>query len=159
MRQRSLRPGSDTPNVIAHPPLIYGAGFLIGYALDEWLGLSFGIGRAVALGWIFVAGGLGLALWAVWHFRRAGTHVSTSKSAITLVTDGPYIVSRNPIYVALTLVYFGVASLCDAPIALAVLFPVLMAMHLGVVLREEAHLERRFGEAYRAYAARTKRYV
>jgi protein-S-isoprenylcysteine O-methyltransferase Ste14 len=154
-----LKEHADSPRVVAHPPLIYGAGFLVGLALDFWLGWSFGVGEAVKLGWLLVAGGLLLAGWSVWHLRKAGTGIPTNRPATVIVTDGPYLVSRNPIYAALTAIHIGLASLLDAPAALLALVPVLAVMHRGVILREEAYLEAKFGAPYRAYRARTRRYL
>ena len=149
----------DSPPVVMHPPVIFGLSFLIGYALDVWWGWSFGVGPAIVLGWLLLAGGFAMAVWCFWHLRRAGTNVPTNKPALVLVTDGPYRTSRNPIYVALTAVYIGLASLLDAPAALLMLLAALPMLHFGVVLREEQYLAAKFGEPYRDYFARTKRYI
>lgn len=149
----------DSPNVIALPPVIYGAGFALGYACDRWLGWSFGVGPATALGWLLIGGGVMLAIWAAWHFRRAGTNIPPHQPATALVTGGPYRATRNPMYVALAVVYIGLAAVLDAPAALLGLGAILPLMHHGVVLREEAYLEAKFGDAYTRYKQATKRYL
>jgi len=149
----------DSPRVIIHPPVIYGAGFIIGYALDFWWGWSFGVGEATGLGWLLVIGGLALALWGIWHFRRAGTSVPTHRPATALVVEGPYRVTRNPVYMALNAIYLGLCALLDAPAALLMLLGILPLMHYGVVLREERYLEAKFGEDYRQFKQATKRYL
>ena len=153
------RADEDSPDVLAPPPAIYGLGFLVGYALDVWWGWSFGVGEATGIGLVPIVGGFALALWCFVHFRRAGTAVPTNKTTTALVTDGPYQVTRNPIYAALTAVYLGLCAIVDAPAALLGLVAVLPLMHYGVVLREERYLEAEFGDEYVAFAARTKRYV
>lgn len=155
---RLMKEHPDSPKVIAHPPFIFGAGFLAGVLLNYWAGLSFGVGEMTKIGWLFVAGGMGIAGWAAWSLSRAGTGIPTHLPATALVTAGPYLTTRNPIYIGLTLAYLGLASLLDAPLTLAVLPFVLAVLHKGVVLREEAYLETKFGEPYREYMARTKRY-
>ena len=155
----SLKHDADSPPVIAHPPVIYGVGFLVGYACNIWWGWSFGIGDAIALGWALIAGGFGLALWCFWYFLRAGTGIPTNKTTTKLVVTGPYRATRNPIYVALTCVYIGLASVLDAPALLLVLLIILPVMHSGVVLREEQYLTAKFGEPYEQYMRVTKRYL
>ncbi len=148
----------DSPKVIAHPPIIFAAGFLIGLLLNNVANLSFGLGDAIKLGWIFIVGGVGIAGWAAWVMSAAGTGIPTNVPATELVVKGPFLRTRNPIYIGLTLAYLGLASLMDAPLALLMMPVILMVMHAGVVLREEAYLEQKFGEAYTDYCAKTKRY-
>ncbi len=71
----------------------------------------------------------------------------------------PFRRSRNPLYVALTLMYVGLALLTNSLWVLALLVPVLLILHYGVVRREERYLEAKFGEAYRGYRARVRRYL
>mgnify|MGYP005700455287 FL=1 len=126
--------------------------------LNNVANLSFGLGDAIKLGWIFIVGGVGIAGWAAWVMSAAGTGIPTNVPATELVVKGPFLRTRNPIYIGLTLAYLGLASLMDAPLALLMMPVILMVMHAGVVLREEAYLEQKFGEAYTDYCAKTKRY-
>ena len=75
-----------------------------------------------------------------------------------LVRGGPYAFSRNPMYVAATAVYLGVALVADAAWALLLLPAVLLATHL-VVVREERSLSTRFGDGFRSYRASVRRYL
>lgn len=92
-------------------------------------------------------------------FRRAGTHVAPGQPAAALVTAGPYRFTRNPIYIGFVLVYFGLSIVLTSVWILLLLLPVVLILQRGVVLREEAYLERKFGEAYRAYTARVPRWL
>jgi protein-S-isoprenylcysteine O-methyltransferase Ste14 len=148
----------DSPKVIALPPVIYAIGFLAGYACNLWWDWSFGIGKAVALGWVLVIGAGLLALWAAWHFHRAGTNIHPTEPTTALVIADPYLATRNPMYLALATVHIGLSALLDAPVALLALLVILPLMHWGVVLREEAYLEAKFGEAYLRYKQASKRY-
>jgi protein-S-isoprenylcysteine O-methyltransferase Ste14 len=149
----------DSPAVVALPPVVYGLGFLIGYACNLWWGWSFGVGEATALGWLLVGGGGLLAIWAALHFRRAGTAIPPHMPTTAIVDSGPYRATRNPMYVALAVVHIGLAAALDAPAALLALAVILPVMHWGVVLREEAYLEAKFGEAYSWYKQKVKRYL
>ena len=81
------------------------------------------------------------------------------KPATALATAGPYRVSRNPIYLALTLFYLGVGLAAGSLWVVVLAGPALLVMHLGVVRREERYLERRFGAAYLDYARRVRRWI
>ena len=103
--------------------------------------------------------GAGVMAMAMRGFKAAGTNVQTVLPATALVTTGIYARSRNPIYVALTTIYLGLALALNAVWALGLLVPVLVVMHYGVIRREERYLERKFGDAYRDYSARVRRWL
>ena len=100
---------------------------------------------------------LGVALAAVATHAAADVELERPDR---LVTSGPYALSRNPMYVAWTLVYAGAATLTGSGRTWALLPLVATAVH-GTVLREERSLADNptLGAAYRDYRARTRRYV
>lgn len=106
-----------------------------------------------AAAWPVLGTGLLVVRWAV---RSVGGEDIENPSQ--LVTTGPYRFSRNPMYVAWTLIYVGVALLVNTVWMLVVLPPVAVASHL-TVLREERSLEARFGDEYRAYRRAVRRYL
>jgi protein-S-isoprenylcysteine O-methyltransferase Ste14 len=81
------------------------------------------------------------------------------KPTTALVTEGPFRYSRNPIYVALTLLYVGVALLINALWILLLIVPAVLVLRYGVIAREEAYLARKFGDAYRQYMAQVRRWL
>ncbi len=68
-----------------------------------------------------------------------------------LVTDGIFRFSRNPMYVALTLLYSGIGAWVNSLWIVLCLAPVLVVMHQGVIRREERYLEDKFGDEYLGY--------
>jgi len=152
----------DHAGVIAPPPVIFGSGLALGLAADwiaptglaAFLASQLRVGLAAAL----IASALTLAAVAVIQFRRARTHLEPWRPTTALITGGVYRLSRNPIYVALTLLYAGIAVAAASGWALAFLIPVLLVMEFGVVRREERYLETKFGETYRAYKAQVRRW-
>jgi protein-S-isoprenylcysteine O-methyltransferase Ste14 len=110
-----------------------------------------GAGRAVGV--VLVLAGVALAAWAV----RAAADVDLVRPG-RLVRGGPYEFSRNPMYLAWTLAYAGVALVAGSVWPLLLLPAVMVATHVSVV-REERALERRFGPAYAAYKASVRRYL
>ncbi|HEX2031146.1 MAG TPA: isoprenylcysteine carboxylmethyltransferase family protein [Actinomycetota bacterium] len=148
------------PGVIAPPPLIYLVGLALGFGLEallpspalpgvvRWVLGTALLALAVALGGAFVS-----------SFQRARTPIDVRKPARTLVTEGPFRLSRNPGYVAMVLAYAGTALITGTLWTFATLVPTLVVVDRGVIRREERHLEKRFGEEYRRYKARTRRWL
>ena len=90
--------------------------------------------------------------------KRAGTNLRPDRPATVVVTDGPFRFSRNPLYLSLIALYLGITLLFDAFWPLVTLAPALAVMHWGAVLRKEQYLEAKFGDEYRAYKARVRRW-
>jgi len=154
---------TDYADVTVKPPLLFGGALALGYVLSLYWPLGPGLASpnalAVTVGLAFIAGGFALAIFSVRAFRRAGTKVVPGQPATALVTTGPYRVTRNPIYLGFVLVYFGLSIVLTSVWVLLLLFPVLVILQRGVVAREEVYLERKFGDAYRAYKARVPRWL
>ena len=150
----------DAPGVVAPPPLIYAGGLALGFGLDALLP-SASVPRAVRapLGWALVVAGLGLLVSFLTAFRRARTPVDPREATTAIVTTGPYRLSRNPAYLGMALVYAGIAVLSEALWAFAALVVTLIVVDRGVIAREERYLQRKFGEEYLRYRARTRRWL
>jgi protein-S-isoprenylcysteine O-methyltransferase Ste14 len=93
------------------------------------------------------------------NFSCAATPVQGTKPTRVLVTRGIHGWSRNPIYLGMFLVYGGIGIAVRSPWILILLLPLAVTIRYGVVAREEAYLERRFGNAYRDYKARVRRWL
>ncbi len=90
---------------------------------------------------------------------KHGTNVNPTQPATTIVETGPFRFTRNPLYVGLTIIYVGLSLALNTWWSLFLLIPVWIVMHLFVVRREEAYLERKFGETYLTYKRRVRRYL
>jgi protein-S-isoprenylcysteine O-methyltransferase Ste14 len=156
MRDPARRPGT-----LILPPLPYALALYAGWRLDrDWQTLPLDLGRLNALlGWPLVAAGLALFAWTLLTFRRHHTTVNPYQAASHLCTGGPFVYSRNPIYLGDWLIFAGVTLLLSSlwPLAFAPLIWALL--RYGVIRHEEAHLEARFGDAYRAYLAQVRRWL
>lgn len=157
---------SGTAGVIARPPLLFLAALALGFALDHLLRLPFPISRTGWAHWISAVNAgvlilLGIAIFAasVRNFSRAATPVQGTRPTRALVTTGIHGWSRNPIYLAMFLVYVGIGLVVRSPWILILALPLVITIHHGVVVPEEAYLERRFGDAYRDYKARVSRWL
>lgn len=153
-------PHADRVGVIAPPPLIYAVVFALGYALDRSYPVSLRPDASARwLGWAIFAAGLCVLALGGAYLHRAGTPVSPYRPSTTLVTAGPYRYSRNPLYIALTLAYLGAAVVVNTVWPVMLLPGLLLVMQWGVISREERYLERRFGDEYRRYRARVRRWL
>jgi len=152
---------SDTANVLIRPPVAWGLAILVGFVLDwiEPLPFMSTEDLAVWLGAIIFALALALAFWAIATMTRAGSNVPTNRPTTTIVESGPYRFSRNPIYLGFGLGLVGLAVTFDTLWLLVTLVPFALVIRYAVVAREEAYLERKFGDVYRRYRARVRRWL
>ena len=154
---------STGPGVPFPPPLLFIAGFLLGWWLDtrlEFLIHGTGAGPIqVGLGFALVGVGFLVMLWGITTFLSARTAVMPMSPARSIVVTGPYRFTRNPMYVGLTVAYVGIALLVNMAWPLVTLPAVLIALRLFVIAREERHLRQAFPEAYAAYCARVRRWL
>lgn len=153
----------DNPGVIAPPPLIYLVGLLAGVTLHKAL-LARLLPSLPRLPRLAVGSALlGLAGTIVnFAFRlmiQKKTNVDPRLPATTLVKEGPFRFTRNPLYLSMTLFFIGLSILFDALGSLLVLPFVLSVMRRGVIDREERYLERKFGKQYLQYKSRVRRWL
>jgi len=93
------------------------------------------------------------------YLPPAGTQIQTHKPSTTIVAHGPYAVTRNPIYLGMVLGQVGLAIGFDSLWILIMLVPFSFVLRHGVIAREEAYLERKFGRVYLDYKSRTRRWI
>jgi protein-S-isoprenylcysteine O-methyltransferase Ste14 len=156
---------SDTAvaGVIARPPFLYLACLVLGFALDRLLPLPLAFSEAPLIRWTGGGGliliGVAIAAAGVRNFSRAATPVPSNQPVRALVTTGIHGWSRNPIYIGMSLLYAGIGIIARSPWVLILALPLVIILRYGVVAREEAYLEERFGDAYRDYRARVRRWL
>ncbi|MCZ6661345.1 MAG: isoprenylcysteine carboxylmethyltransferase family protein, partial [Actinobacteria bacterium] len=115
------------------------------------------IGHAV--GWPLVVAGVLLSEWSKRTMLRAGVDPHPHEPTTAIVATGPYAVSRNPMYVFATVVYVGIAFVVNAFWPIVFLPFGIALLYYGVIAREESYMERVFGDEYRQYKARVRRWV
>ena len=148
------------PGIRLPPPVIYLAALFTGIVLNSLWAMS-----PLPDSWRYIVGSLLIVVNVLImppvlrRFRRAGTTFDVRKAASVLITDGPYRFSRNPSYVALTLLYLGVGIILNNGWIWLLVVPVLLVMDLRVVRKEERHLETKFGEDYLRYKAAVRRWL
>ena len=154
---------TEGADVAIKPPFLFLGALALGCLLTLVVPLGPGLGQANTLAFVvglaFVLIGVALAGLSARRFHLAGTSIVPGEPSTALVVTGPYAFTRNPIYIAFVIAYFGLAIMLTSLWVLLLLIPVLAILQRGVVEREEAYLERQFGDAYRKYRARVPRWL
>jgi protein-S-isoprenylcysteine O-methyltransferase Ste14 len=152
---------ADTAHVIIRPPLAWGLAVIAGLALNWLVPLPF-LPADLPAGWpgtAVVVLALALVVWAIVTMTKAGSNVPTNRPTTTIVGSGPYRFTRNPIYLGMFLGLIGLTIAFDTLWLLVMLVLFALVIRYGVVAREEAYLERKFGDVYRAYRLRVRRWL
>lgn len=151
----------DVANLgLVRPPLVYLASLVSGAVIQLATPFPFLPGTlAVPLGASLVVVAIALFACSVTTFRAAGTPVPARKPTTTIVGTGPYRFSRNPIYLAFSLLQLGISMWVNSVWLLATLAGAVALIHYVVIPKEEQYLERRFGAQYLAYKAAVRRWL
>ena len=163
-RPQSCGPPSAAQDVanlgLIRPPLVYLTSLVSGAVIQLVTPFPFLPGTlAVPLGAPLVVVAIALFAYSVTTFRAAGTPVPARKPTTMIVRTGPYRFSRNPIYLAFSLLQLGIAIWVNSVWLLATLAGAVALIHYVVIRREEQYLERRFSAQYLDYKASVRRWL
>ena len=155
---------SRGPNVRIPPPLLFALPLLTGFIVQHYVPTHLVNGveptriiRLVGVAEIAIA--LGLFAWAISTFRRLQTPVIPIRPARALAEEGPFKLTRNPMYLGFTVLYLGIALVANAFWPLVFLPEAIALTYLFAIRLEEAYLTREFGDAYREYCSRVRRWL
>jgi len=115
--------------------------------------------------WSFYAGcglidiGAVFLLWSAWLMFWRKTTLSPYGKPQLLLREGPFRFSRNPIYLALLLIYMGIALLWAQLWAWLLVPVVILLLNFGVIRYEEALLQKHFGDEYVDYCKKVRRWI
>ena len=152
--------GEDIVAFRLWPPVAIGAPLLAGGLATALWGDPVDLGGwRVSLGWALVAFFVIWNGWSLWLFGRHETGLLPGQATSAIIEEGPYRLSRNPLYIGLLALYLGLALLVPTFWGL-VLFPAAVALVFWAAIRpEERFLHDRFGAPYDEYAARVRRWL
>lgn len=151
---------SDIVGFRLWPPLAIGVPLVVGGA-TTWLWgdpVALGAWRSV-VGWVLVAAFAGWNGWALILFRRHRTGLLPGQPTQTLMEEGPFALSRNPLYVGLAVLYVGAGLLLPSVWVLLLTPVAVLLLDWGAIGPEERFLAHRFGSDYDAYARRVRRWL
>ncbi|MGA9852993.1 MAG: isoprenylcysteine carboxylmethyltransferase family protein [Gammaproteobacteria bacterium] len=155
--------GQHTSGVRFPPPFYYLIGLLIGFLIHWWLPvyLVTPLHRPMLdnPGVVLMVLGVSLFVWSVVVMHRAGTSPNPHVPTVALTMAGPYRFTRNPIYLAFVLVCAGFSLLVNLLWPLLSVLVVILIVDRRVIVKEERYLEAKFGDAYRQYKSRVRRWI
>jgi protein-S-isoprenylcysteine O-methyltransferase Ste14 len=151
------------PNTLPWPPIIYLAAIAVSILLNvfyplPWFAQPLSV-ILFAIGWLMIAAFIVLNIAAICAMRRAGTTVRPDRGTDHLVTDGPFFFTRNPLYLAGTMLILGIGLVSGIVWFLLLAILAAFAVQKLTIEREERHLQARFGKTYLDYASRVRRWI
>jgi protein-S-isoprenylcysteine O-methyltransferase Ste14 len=144
---------------IAYFAIVFAAGFVLEAlafgaphppmpdSLPFWIGLAL----------LLPAGYFGFGAWRMFRIRRL--ELMPGEPVATMVTDGPFAFSRNPMYLGLALLHAGLCLILGLPVTLVLLAVPLLVMQFVVIPCEEKRMTETFGEAFAHYRRRVRRWL
>jgi protein-S-isoprenylcysteine O-methyltransferase Ste14 len=150
----------DNAGVVAPPPLIFAVPLAVALYEDRSNHLEVMSPRfAMITGVAIILVGLIVAIAAFVQFRRARTSIMPFRPTTAIVDRWPYSFTRNPMYVAMTVIYIGIAIFFNSLWPFLLLPLVILVIQRGVIEREERYLEQKFGSDYFDYRSRVRRWL
>jgi protein-S-isoprenylcysteine O-methyltransferase Ste14 len=155
-----VRGPEDTVAFRIWPPVAIGAPLLVGWLGTRAWGDPVDLGEwRLPLGWALTLFFVAWNGWSLWLFGRHRTGLLPGQATQAIIEEGPFRVSRNPLYVGLLALYLGLALLAPTFWALA-MFPAAVLLILwGAIRPEERYLHERFGASYDDYTRRVRRWL
>ncbi len=150
----------DRPDIPIKPGWHFTMYFLMGVGFDTLFPTdAFSESVRFTLGAGLVLAGAILHASAIGRFRKAGTRHETDKPARALIADGPYRLSRNPIYLGWMSLYLGLGIFFNNLWIVFLGAPLFATLQVAIITREEEYLEGKFGADYRAYREGVRRWL
>ena len=142
------------------PPLVFVISILLGLGLNRvWPMTVVPPPLAMPFGIAFIVAAFALAFLGFRELGRHKTTVRPDEPSSTIVKTGPYRFTRNPLYVSLSTLQLGIGLWANILWVVVMLIPAWIVMTTQVIAREEAYLERAFGDDYLSYKSSVRRWI
>ena len=150
----------DSAGALVPPPIVYFGCLMVGLGLDYLWPLPI-LSQTIqyAFGFTIMALAGLLIGWVLREFSKSKTSFNLGKPTTEIISTGPFGYSRNPAYVSLTILNFGIAIAVDSLWIFVMAIPAVLIVQYFVILREEAYLDRKFGDEYQRYKAAVRRWI
>ena len=150
----------DHAQVKFPPPLVFVLLIAAGVALNAVLPLRMGVPESFrTLGVAITVFGVAVVILINGKFKRSATAIEPWKPTSALITSGFYRWSRNPIYIGFCLFNMGIGIALNNLWIFLSFIPGAVLVYYIAIAREEAYLERAFGEEYLAYKRKVRRWL
>lgn len=153
---------ADSPGITFIPPKVFLMCFIVGAVLEIIFPTMLPWGSSL-VSVLTGMGVIGLGFFIMLHahstFQRNGTHVSTYKPAKKLVYFGIYTASRNPMYLGFVIIFWGLALIFSSLWLTGSAVGLWCYLQWYVIPKEEAYMERAFGDEYKQYKKTVRRWI
>ena len=149
----------DHPDLPLKPPLVFLFAAALGVGAHSLWPYPARPAAWTALGVALTILASVLIQWSAWEFKRNKTAVVPWKATRVIVDSGPFRVSRNPIYVGFALMQVGLGLWSDKLAVVLMVIPAILATNVLIIAKEEEYLQRKFGDVYRDYQSRVRRWL
>ncbi len=151
--------GTTISTMKIHPPLLAGVLLIVTLALHFMLPEERAVGWEQFIGLLFVAAGAGVSSYAAAIFQARDTTKKPWGEPSQFVVLSPFTWTRNPMYLGITTTLFGLAIFFGSIVMLAAPVAFFAVIDRIVIPREEETMERLFGQDYRDYSYRVRRWI
>ncbi len=153
-------PVKQSTDIKLPAPIYYGLALALGFALNTFwdigvLPTPWGLVVGIAL----IMNSILITLPVLLLFKKQRTTFDSRRVPTSLIMEGPFRYSRNPSYVALTLLYLGLAIVINSFWLILLLLPVLIMVDRKIICSEEKYLTQKFGDDYRQYQSSVRRWL
>jgi protein-S-isoprenylcysteine O-methyltransferase Ste14 len=152
----------DNANIIAPPPFILIVLLAFGLAI-HWVSpvgiMHLPLPLRLLIGLLPIIVSAIISVLSLQIMFKKKTAINPYKQTTSIIDEGPFSFTRNPLYVSIILFHFGFSVLVNSVWILLFLPVLLIILDRGVVLQEEKYLERKFGDEYLQYKRRVRRWI
>ena len=155
---------SDSANVanpgLVRPPIVYLCAIVTGFIINVIWPIQYtDVWLSTLLGFVLLGLAFAIFMSAQHEFKNAETPIPGNKPTTAIICTGPFRFTRNPIYVAFTLIQLGVAFVFQNIWVAATLAFSLTVINNFVIPREEKHMALIFGSEYAKYKNSVRRWL
>ena len=154
-----MKIAEDSPQVSFPPPLMALICIMLGYGIHRLFPLSITNEPLWFTGTFFVLAGLASILSCAFLFKTAHTRLEPWETTSAIVKQGPYHITRNPIYLAFIFISIGIALYLNTWWIIFFQPVLIIVLTKYVIEREENYLEKKFGEDYLRYKREVRRWL
>jgi len=156
-------PAAASGGVIPWPPVIFVLGIVASVVLHAiyplpWFGSPMS-DILVAVGWLALLAMVALIVGAIRTMKKAKTTLNPNAQPDHMVTNGPFAITRNPMYLGNTLLLIGVGLISGITWFLPAAIVAAFATQKVAIQKEERWLADKFGKHYRDYTKRVRRWI
>lgn len=153
-------PVKQSTDIKLPAPIYYGLALALGFALNTiWDIGVLPVPWGFVMGIVLIVISILITLPVLLQFKRQKTTFDSRRVPTSLIMEGPFRYSRNPSYVALTLLYLGLVLVLNSFWLILLLLPVLIMVDRKIICSEEKYLTQKFGDDYRQYQSSVRRWL